>query len=500
MVLSISLINLTCQKEAVGIPQLKLHLATWGNTVKNIIYLIILLGLSFNSEANEAPTNNEVSLDIGNAHPFLNSGLKVDGYDYLEATVDVQNEGASVSWAPFLNGNYTDFFSETRFQLSQKDDVTSLGFSMKFNPLNPRSSFSPKLNTSLSDPTGIINAKQARVEALEDSLEAIFTRDSNEDCSVDSVTLTDTVDTILNAPIKARNIDTSDFKCMAVKLKNKINDVEQKIYNIVNNKDRKAAQKELSDLKKAYATIYKVLEARHWENLGKSEDPNRVSAINSEIALLKSQIAAEQANYSTSTYRSYKEALNSSALPVVTISYVSSYFKVLGGDKVDSDNNGKIDNAYNNKSTAWSLAVDWRLAEDHALALLYSRSNEREKAEAGTPKAKYQGIGVTWVYKLMTLNKSGYKTTADYKDSLFEPSINLGIAYEERECKSVNTDCANGVLESRSVTPFVDFKINKAAQFRIGVPFKKDKNYLLDNDTSSIEVLAAINFQLGKPK
>ncbi|MAI36771.1 MAG: hypothetical protein CBB67_009145 [Alteromonadaceae bacterium TMED7] len=468
--------------------------------MKNIIFLVMLFLLPFCSEASETPTNNEVSLDIGNAHPFLNSGLKVDGYDYLEATVDVQNEGASVSWAPFLNGNYTDILSETRFQLSQKDDVTSLGFSMKFNPLNPRSSFRPPLDTNLSDPTGIINAKQARVEALEDNLVAIFTRNSNQHCSVDSSALTNTVDTIKKAPIQARNIGTSVFKCMAVRLKSKIDVIEQNIHNIVDNEKKKAAQKELSNFKNAYGTIFKALEARYWESLGNSEDLNRVPAINSEIALLKSQIAAEQANYSSSTFRSYKEALHSSALPVVTISYVSSYFKVLGGDDVDSDNNGKIDNAYNNKSTAWSLAVDWRLTEDHALALLYSRSNEREKAEAGTPKVKYQGIGATWIYKLMTLNESGYKTTADYKDSLFEPSINLGIAYEERECKSVNTDCVNGVLESRSITPFVDFKISKAAQFRIGVPFKKDKNYLLDNDTSSIEVLASINFQLGKPK
>jgi len=468
--------------------------------MKHIIFFFIFLVLSCCSEASETPTNNEVSLDIGNAHPFLNSGLKVDGYDYLEATVDVQNEGASVSWAPFLNGDYTDILSETRFQLSQKDDVTSLGFSMKFNPLNPRSSFRPPLKTSLSDPTGIINAKQARVEALEDNLVAIFTRNNNQHCSVDTAALDNTVNTINKAPIQARNIDTSVFKCMAVKLKSNIDVIEQNIQNIADDDKKKAAQKELSDLKTAYGTIFKALEARYWESLGSSEDLNRVPAIYSEIALLKSQIAAEQANYSSSTFRNYKEALLSSALPVVTISYVSSYFKVLGGDDVDSDNNGKIDNAHNNKSTAWSFAVDWRLTDDHALALLYSRSNEREKAEAGTPKVKYQGIGATWVYKLMTLNESGYKTTADYKDSLFEPSINLGIAYEERECKSVNTDCVNGVLESRSITPFVDFKISKAAQFRIGVPFKKDKNYLLENDTSSIEVLAAINFQLGSPK
>jgi len=468
--------------------------------MKYTIFLVVLLLLTFFPEASERPTNNEVSLGIGNAHPFLNSGLKVDGYDYLEATVDVQNEGASVSWAPFLNGNYTDIFSETRFQLSQKDDVTSLGFSMKFNPLNPRSSFRPPLDISLSDPTGIINAKQARVEALEDNLVDIFTRNSDPDCSVDSAALANTVATIKKAPIQARNIDTSVFKCMAVKLKSNIGDIEQNIHNIVDDEEKKAAQKELSDYENAYGTIFKVLEARYWESLGNSEDQNRVPAINSEIALLNAQIAKERANYSSSTFRSYKEALHSSALPVVTISYVSSYFKVLGGDDVDSDNNGKVDNAYNNKSTAWSLAVDWRLTDDHALALLYSRSKEREKAEAGTPKVKYEGIGATWVYKLMTLNESGYKATADYKDSLFEPSINLGVAYEERECKSVNTDCTNGVLKSRSITPFVDFKISKAAQFRIGVPFKKDENYLLDNDTNSIEVLAAINFQLGKPK
>lgn len=62
--------------------------------------------------------SGESSLLVGGAHPAIFPDLKIDGFDYLEGSITVEDEAASVTWAPFLMNEEYSWLSETRLQLS----------------------------------------------------------------------------------------------------------------------------------------------------------------------------------------------------------------------------------------------------------------------------------------------------------------------------------------------------------------------------------------------
>lgn len=135
------------------------------------------------------------------------------------------------------------------------------------------------------------------------------------------------------------------------------------------------------------------------------------------------------------------------------------------------------------------------------LSLLIARSKERPSAEAGSFDADYDGFGVTWSHRIKILNEDGFRKTKAYRESLFVPSIIFGIAYEQKECDSPNEECADGVLRSQALTPFFDFKINKGAQFRIGLPLSRNRVFRDggEADEDSIDLVSLFAVQLGAP-
>src|SRR5262249_20805989 len=71
--------------------------------------------------------------------PVVYADSKIDGYEQIEPALSVEEKAAKVSIAPFLyRPTYTPL-AEVRFQVGQKDAITTFGAGWKWNPFSPRS-------------------------------------------------------------------------------------------------------------------------------------------------------------------------------------------------------------------------------------------------------------------------------------------------------------------------------------------------------------------------
>lgn len=489
--------------------------------------------------------SGESSLDIDNPHPTLFSGSKVDGYDYLEATLDVEAKSAAVSWAPFFTSTNYGVLSEMRLRLAQKDSVTSLGFSFKYNPFNPRSTQAESVFTNMTEPkprdaNGLLAARVRRVIGVDAQIRNVLAAGSAECAKTPNEILRiaddyqqvvknddPEVSDELAGRIRCSMAYASSFlmeaetniKC----LEDKLNQLRQtdssdggytyRCYAIDGSYEDGASipvteetldefKTRLKTWKNHFSRIEPAATRIYYDEHVQHAGATALVQLQSERASLIATIDSENVKDAETRYLDFRKKLYKSAVPIVTASYVTSFFEVLGGDDIDANNNMMNDNEHRVKGRVASLAADWRLGEENQLSLIVTRSNERGSPEAGTPDADYNGVGVTYSRRLLILNEDGYAKSKDYKESLFVPSINIGVAYERKDCESPDADCADGILRSQAITLFVDFKINKKAQFRLGVPFKRTRLFMAgtDGEEDSVEFQAIIAFQLGAPK
>lgn len=150
-----------------------------------------------------------------------------------------------------------------------------------------------------------------------------------------------------------------------------------------------------------------------------------------------------------------------------------SYFGILGGDDVDLDNNMLNDNEYSVKQKNLSASLTYIANENWGFNTSLYFLNKRAAAEDGNDLQPYFGFSTSLGFKILNLNKD-YKSTKEYKDSFFIPSIHSGFAFEYLECNAKDgEDCDGGILKTYSFTPFIEFKINPKNQFRIGLPLSK---------------------------
>jgi hypothetical protein len=606
--------------------------------------LALALATSPLAAQDDAPPfeSGEASLLIGTPHPTLFSDFKVEGYDYLEASLTVEDEGASVTWAPFLppgsSGGYS-FWSETRLQLSQKDDITSLGISFQYNPLNPRSDNGKAMwraywqevkekDAYSTFPLDLNDAKRIRKSRLEDREFSELTLLVNSNCPD---LIPDSESDVREAPSKIEKLRTEVLEkwgspistsllyrvhCALDELRGPLMDLKSEVAGAGSGEDPiKSKKKQLSTWSQAYSTLLLAsesayIEAREFNKLTHLADTNCASqdaedlrqevgalgqpagvllyriqcalveireplaelreevaalrgevaglrktkadeallqskqqmldmkqrlldlrlgtysvllsasgraynaqppdepgitgltAIRAEIAELDKSIEKTTASYAESNHTGYRTKLYSSKKPIVNLSYVNSFFKVISGGEVGNDDDELNDNEHHLKSRSLALSVDWSLGERDGLSIQLSRSSERSSAEEGSPSADYDGFAATWSHRLVILNKDGYQKTKEFRESLFVPSIVFGLAYEAKDCDSPNPDCADGILRTQAVTPFVDFKIKKSAQFRIGIPFKRDRIFRMaegETEEDSIDIVSLVAFQLGAP-
>ncbi len=150
----------------------------------------------------------------------------------------------------------------------------------------------------------------------------------------------------------------------------------------------------------------------------------------------------------------------------------TSYFEVIGGDKVDRDQNGVIDNYHRNRGYDATLGGTFTFAGAFALNMNWHKGDAYSSAKENEKKVPYTGWSGSIAFRIAVLN-SKYETTEDYLKSLFIPSLILGASYEHQKVTGNESFAKDGITRSRVITPFLDFKINPKTQFRIGVPIKK---------------------------
>jgi hypothetical protein len=109
------------------------------------------------------------------------------------------------------------------------------------------------------------------------------------------------------------------------------------------------------------------------------------------------------------------------------------------------------------------------------------------------------GFGLTSGGIVKILNHD-FENTQDYKDSFFIPSISAGTSFERRQCTSDNDAlCPDGIDTQSALTPFVDIRVTKAAQFRFGVPLKFTRR-VAGPKTNEVGLVAVYTIQLGPPR
>jgi hypothetical protein len=60
--------------------------------------------------------------------------------------------------------------------------------------------------------------------------------------------------------------------------------------------------------------------------------------------------------------------------------------------------------------------------------------------------------------------------------------------------------CPDKLERLTALTPFVDLKVSKTTQFRIGAPFRLSKRAAAAGSSTDVGVVTALTLQLGEPK
>jgi len=168
--------------------------------------------------------------------------------------------------------------------------------------------------------------------------------------------------------------------------------------------------------------------------------------------------------------KAYEDMLENSFK--ITVGYNISFFEIIGGDKVDLDQDSVIDNKYRVESNNFSLSLTFVRSIKSALSVTAHYSSKLASPKEGELRVGYAGGSLAYGHQIFVLNKK-YDESQDYLKSLFVPSIVLGGSIELQTAVSNKSSAKDGIVTTWAFTPFLDFKINPKNQFRIGVPFKR---------------------------
>ena len=379
--------------------------------------------------------------------PTLLRHLDVRSNDLLEASLSVEDRGAKLTYAPLLYSlvNYRPVLSETRLSISQSNGITTMGIGATYDPASPRSSLGDRLWTAKA-PTS--KPAAGYVMALRNAASA------------------------LTAEIEPKQKQAAEAVQKGDKEK------------------RDQLFREIVDLKV------------------------RADALRAEADRALAVDTGQEARRIATFYRDLLEA----SRPVINGSFTTSLFSILGGSRQDADEDGLEDTAHKVRSRALTLSADlpfrryipaatdtatgresgasWRWFQ---LSAAVTTEWQRGSQEEGTRFGRVFGFGLTGGGIVKILNRD-FENTQDYKDSFFIPSISIGASFERRQCTSDDEAlCPEKIDTQNALTPFVDVRITKAAQFRFGLPFKFTRKVGGD-DQNDLGVVAVYAIQLGPPK
>ncbi len=167
-------------------------------------------------------------------------------------------------------------------------------------------------------------------------------------------------------------------------------------------------------------------------------------------------------------YASFYEDLLKNTIKL-NFGYNISFFEVIGGDKVDLDEDGFNDNENIVESHNYTGSFTYLFNSKHAISVSGHISNKLNSPKEGEKRVLYIGGSLSYAGEIIELNKK-YKSTKEYKSTLFRPAILLGFSLEYQNASKNKGFAKDNITEKIVFTPFLDFKINPKTQFRIGVP------------------------------
>ena len=170
-----------------------------------------------------------------------------------------------------------------------------------------------------------------------------------------------------------------------------------------------------------------------------------------------------------------------------------------GGDKVDADEDGKIDNQFDLKGYDLSAGLLYTASQSFGLTGSYHRTRKRASGVEGQELVDYDGFSFSTGYRVAVLNPN-YASTADYLKSLFVPSVVLGLSYELQECTAEQLGfCEKNLKTQTALSPFVDFKITPQTQFKISFPILR-RTLIGKKSQSELAPIVAFSVQLSGGK
>lgn len=170
-------------------------------------------------------------------------------------------------------------------------------------------------------------------------------------------------------------------------------------------------------------------------------------------------------------YINYYKGLARNSLKL-TVGANLSFFEIIGGDKVDLNQDGVVDNYFNRSGRDISVAVTYTFTEELAISGGLRRQFNRSKPLEDQNEVTYIGWSAGAAYLLFNLNPD-YATSDEYYKSLFRPAIFLGATAEYLRATRNASEAKDGVTRALVITPFLDSRITAQNQFRIGVPIKR---------------------------
>jgi len=141
--------------------------------------------------------------------------------------------------------------------------------------------------------------------------------------------------------------------------------------------------------------------------------------------------------------------------------------------RVDLDNDGKIDNANVLRGYGGSLQFLHRWSFWTASTLTVNAAKRRTSAIQGTPIRNNYGASLSLSRVFFLLDPS-YLTSKDYRSRLYVPSLAGGASAEWQKCEGKALECDDRLISRWSFMPYLDTKLPGGAQFRIGIPLRRD--------------------------
>ncbi|MFP2995116.1 hypothetical protein ABN763_04365 [Spongiivirga sp. MCCC 1A20706] len=409
------------------------------------IQLLCLFVLTFSvvKGQNDAPTKNDLPLNYLyssytglNADTNIFNDVSLNSFELLSTNIQFSKDDdlQKVVIAPFqlnnisANETYADsFLRNTKLNLAQKNGISTLGLGFTWD-------------------NSMHNSKRGRRIGRE-VIQANAIR-SNEIINKEFIS-------VLKKDIESSKNSQGIYK-LSEKMISYLNSIVQLLEaqpkaGFIPSKDKK-------DFDRDSLTIDDYL---YYKDLYKKYSEKSKKILDRELAL------------------EYFKALQENSVKI-TFGGNLSYFNILRSDDVDLDNDNLNDNEFSLKQQNLSLGFTHIVNECWGYSITGYYLEKRAAAEAENDLQPYVGLSAAIGFRTWILDKN-YKSSKNYLESLFVPSIHTGFAFEYLDCNAdENGNCADGVLKTTSITPYIEFKMNPKNQFRLGIPISSNERLNAD--------------------